>query len=284
MGPARDSVAMAMETTFRTTMETAGIDYHVIWHGTTPLPMLQATGRLTRNMVNLGSGDNAMFVPVLNTYDSWRPALRDDALHIFIHFTDATSGTGAQITGYTGTFDQVLVARDPTLWGTAGDYHFVYHAFVGLTPNSPATAPYEPTDPLVTGTCSSSFVNPAALQDMARRTGGLRYPLCDFAHFDAVFQRIADSAIARATVPCEIAIPDPPAGMTLDLDTLAVRYVDGSGGTTILLRATDASMCSATGFLLQSDRVVLCPDACTAVEADPAAVLTVLTGCDPTLI
>jgi hypothetical protein len=30
--------------------------------------------------------------------------------------------------------------------------------------------------------------------------------------------------------------------------------------------------------------VVLCPDACTAVEADPAAVLTVLTGCDPTLI
>ena len=100
------------------------------------------------------------------------------------------SGGLQPITGYTGTFDEVLVAREPALWGTAGDYHFVYHAFVGLTPNTPPTAPYESADPVVSGTCSSSFVSPAALQEMARRTGGLRYPLCDFANFDAVFKRL----------------------------------------------------------------------------------------------
>lgn len=283
MGPARDSVAAAMETTFRTTMEAAAIDYHVIWHGTTPLPMIEATGRLTRNPVGLGSGDDAMFVPVLNTYDTWRPSVRPDALKIFIHFTDATSGTGASISGYSGTFDEVLVAREPALWGTAGDYRFVYHAFVGLTPNTPPEAPYEASAPLVSGTCSGAFVNPEALQEMARRTGGLRFPLCSFDRFDGVFQRIADSAIARATVPCELALPEAPGGMTIDLATLAVRYRSGAGAATVLLRAATAGDCTDEGFLIEGDRVVLCPAACAIVEADPAAVLTVLTGCDPEL-
>jgi hypothetical protein len=283
MGPARDSVALAMETTFRTTMEAAGIDYHVIWHGATPLPMLEATGRVTRNVVLLGSGDPAMFAPVLDTYDAWRPALRDDAIKVFVHFTDATSGEGASISGYTGTFDQVLVAREPAVWGTAGAYRFVYHTFVGLTPNTPPEAPYEPADPIVSGTCSGSFVNPGTLQEMARRTGGLRFPLCLFDRFDAVFRRIAESAIDRAIVACELMLPTPPAGMTIDLATLAVRYRDGSGGESVLRRAGSAAECSDNGFLLEADRVVLCPEACARVEADPGAVLTVLTGCDPAL-
>lgn len=282
MGPARDSVAAAMETTFRTTMEAAGIDYRVIWHGTTPLPMLEATGRVTRNVVGLGSGDDAMFKPVLDTYDAWRPALRDDALKVFVHFTDATSGTGAAISGYTGTFDEVLIAREPALWGTAGAYRFVYHTFVGLTPAAVPEVPYEPSEPLVTGTCSGSFVNPVALQQMAMRTGGLRYPLCLFDRFDAVFRRIADSAIARASVACELELPEPPAGMTLDLDTLAVRYTSG-GTSEVFLRAADAAACDDASFLLEADRVVLCPAACSRVEADGEAMLTLLTGCDPEL-
>lgn len=282
MGAARDSVATAMETTFRTTMEAASIDYRVIWNGTTPLPMLEATSRLTRNPIGLGSGDDAMFKPALDTYDVWAPALRADALKVFIHFTDATSGTGAAITGYTGTFDEVLIARDPALWGTAGDYRFVYHSFVGLTPNSPVSAPYEPTDPVVSGSCSGGFVNPVALQEMARRTGGLRYPLCLFDGFDAVFRRIAESAIERASVACELELPEPPVGMSLDLSTLAVRYTSGASSE-VLLRAADASACSDAGFLLEADRVVLCPDACARIEADGAAVLSLLTGCDPEL-
>lgn len=282
MGVARDAVASAMENTFRTTMEAAGVDYRVIWNGTTPLPMLEATGRLTRNPIGLGSGDDAMFKPALDTYDAWRPALRDDALKVFVHFTDATSGTGAAISGYTGTFDEVLVAREPALWGTAGDYRFVYHAFVGLPENTPPERPYAPTDPVVAGSCSGSFVNPGALQDMAIRTGGLRFPLCLSDRFDAVFTSIAESAIDRASVACELELPTPPVGMTLDLDTLAVRYTSGASSE-VLLRASDAASCDGASFLLEADRVVLCPEACTRVEGDGSAVLTLLTGCDPEL-
>jgi len=232
-----------IETTFRTTMEGAAIDYRVIWNGITPLPMLEATGRLTRNPIGLGSGDDAMFKPALDTYDVWRPSLRDDALKVFIHFTDATSGTGAAIAGYTGTFDQVLVAREPAVWGTADDYRFVYHSFVGLTPNTPATEPYEASAAVVSGSCSGSFLNPVALQEMARRTGGLRYPLCLSDSFDAVFRHIEESAIERASVTCDLLLPEPPEGMTLDLATLAVRYTGGAASE-VLLPASDAAACS----------------------------------------
>jgi len=281
MGAARAAVANAMQTIFRTTMEDAGVDYHVIWQGTTALPML--AGHLTYNMIGLGSGDDAMFKPALDTYDTWAAIVRPDAIKVFVHFTDATSGTGARIEGYTGTFDEVLFARDAALWGTAAAPLFSYNAFVGLTENAPPETPYLPMDPLVSGSCSGAFVNPAALQQMAIRTSGLRFPLCRFDLFNAVFQRIAESAIARAAVPCELVLPPPTGGMTIDESTVAVRYTSGAGGGEVFLRADSAAACSDSGFLLVDDRVTLCPAACARVEADDAATLRVLSGCDPLL-
>jgi hypothetical protein len=282
MGVARDAVRDAMETTFRIAMEDAAIDYQVIWNGTTPLPMLEASGRLVRNPIGLGSGDDAMFKPALDSYDDEH--LVEGAL--------VTHDRGARAARGVGEVDEDLErvlaqrrpprAREPALWGTAGDYRFVYHGFVGLTPNTPASAPYAPTDPLVTGSCSGSFANPRALQEMAIRTGGLRYPLCDAPGFDAVFRAIAKAAIERAAVSCALELPEPPMGMTLDLATLAVRYESG-GASEVLLRAADAGACNDASFLLEADRVVLCPAACVRIEADPAAVLTLLTGCDPEL-
>jgi hypothetical protein len=51
----------------------------------------------------------------------------------------------------------------------------------------------------------------------------------------------------------------------------------------VLLRAADAGACTDASFLLEADRVVLCPAACSRIEADSGAVLTLLTGCDPEL-
>ena len=110
MGPARDAVRDAMDTTFRTAMETEGIDYRVLWMGRTTLPSLMAAGRITNFPgVALGSGDGAMFRPVLDVYDTWAPTLRPDAIKVFVHFTDATSGTGASI---------ARRACIPTRWAT----------------------------------------------------------------------------------------------------------------------------------------------------------------------
>ena len=47
-------------------------------------------------------------------------------------------------------------------------------------------------------------------------TGGLRFPICQFAHFDVVFQTLATSVISGAAVPCSFDLPSPPPGQTLD--------------------------------------------------------------------
>lgn len=282
MGPARDSVAAAMQGVVRDVLEASGVDYRVIWHGSTPLPAL--AGRVFYNSVLLGSGPDAMFRPVLDTYAAWSPMLRPDAQKVFVHFTDATSGDGGSITGYAGTFDTVLFGLDAAVWGDASAPRFVYHTFLGLPGRTPLDAPYEPTDPLETGaSCSGAFLNAIPLQELALRTGGLRFPLCFFDEFASVFRRIAEAAVLRSVVACELELPDPPAGMTLDPATIAIRYTGTGGADEVLLQAASAAECTAGSFLLEADRVRLCPAACARVEADPAAVLTLLSGCDPEL-
>jgi len=281
MGGTRDAVANAMQNQVRKALEAAAADYKVIWHGSWPLPAL--AGKVTYNKIGLGSGDAGMFKPVLDTFATWSPALRADSLKVFVHFTDAGSGTGATITGYSGAFDDVLLAKSPTLFGTTTARKFTYHAFVGLPVKTPPDQPYLPTDPVVTGTCSSAFRNPAPLQELARRNAGYRFPLCRSDLFGGVFDRIAKSAIEGAVLPCEIEVPEPTTGEKLDLSTVALRFTDGAGKEEVFLRAKDASECASNRFLFDETtrRVTLCPDACARVKADAKGTVTVLSGCDP---
>jgi hypothetical protein len=282
MGAQRDAVAAAMQGVFRDVMEAAGADYKVIWHGTTPLPGL--SGRVFYNpaMPLLGSGNGVMFTPVLDSYSLWSPELRAGAVRVFIHFTDATSGNGSSIDGYPGTFDVALASIDAATWGAPDAPLYSYNTFIGMTPNTPPEAPWEPTAPLVGGSCGGSFVNAPPLEELARRTSGLRFPLCLVTSFGEVIRRIAESAVARAPVPCELVIT-PPEGMTIDPATVAVRYRDGSGGSTVFYQAASSAECDDSSFTLEGDLVVLCPDACARVNADPDAALSVLAGCDPAL-
>jgi hypothetical protein len=59
MGTTRDAIANAMQDQVKKALDAAGIDYHVVWHGSWPLPAL--AGKLTYNKVGLGSGDDGMF-------------------------------------------------------------------------------------------------------------------------------------------------------------------------------------------------------------------------------
>ncbi len=281
MGNTRDAVANAMQNEVKTALATAGIDYKIIWHGAWPLPGL--AGKVTYNNVGLGSGNDAMFKPVLDTFDAWTPALRADAMKVFVQFTDATSGTGAAITGYTGQFDDVILTRSPTLFGTTAARKFTHHVFVGITPKTPPETPYLPSEPVVGATCGGNYANPPALEELARRNGGFRFPLCRADLFGGVFDRIAKMAIEAASVPCDLLVPTPPAGETLNLATVALRYKSGAGKEEVFLRAKDVSECTDGKFLLDeaTRRVSLCPAACSRVKADAAATLTLLSGCDP---
>ena len=281
MGSTRDAVADAMQSQVRKALEAAAIDYKVIWHGAWPLPAL--AGKVTYNKVLLGSGDDVMFKPVLDSFAAWSPALRPDAMKVFVQFTDATSGDGGSINGYTGAFDDVILSKAPALFGTSAARKFSHHVFVGVAENKPATTPYLPTDPVVGSTCGGGYSNPKPLEELARRNAGFRFPLCRPDLFGGVFASIAKGAIEAASVPCELLVPEPPAGTKLDFATVAVRFKSGGGKEEVFFRAKDSSECADNRFLLDeaTRRVSLCPAACARVKADAAATLTVLSGCDP---
>ncbi|HRI67290.1 MAG TPA: hypothetical protein PK156_23765 [Polyangium sp.] len=283
MGDTRDAVANAMQTEVKNALDAAGIDYQVIWHGQWPLPGLM--GKVIYNNVALGSGNSAMFTPVLDSFNSWSPAVRSDALKVFVQFTDATSGDGGSIAGYSGMFDDVILGLSPTLFGTTDARKFSHHVFIGISEKSTATDPWFPMEPVVGVTCGGNYSAAPPLEELARRNAGFRFPLCRPELFAGVFDRIAKTAIEGASVPCELVIPEPPAGETIDFTTVAVRYKAGDGTEKVFLRAKDETECAADRFLLDeaSRRVTLCTAACGVVKVDPMATLTVLSGCDPIL-
>jgi hypothetical protein len=281
MGTTRDAVANAMQREVKNALDAAGIDYKVIWHGSWPLASL--AGKVTYNNVALGSGNGTMFKPVLDTFDAWSPALRANALKVFVQFTDGTSGIGGAITGYSGSFDDVLLAKSPTLFGTASARKFSHHVFIGVREKPTAADPWLPSEAVVGVSCGTNYVAASPLENLAKRNEGFRFPLCRPDLFAGVFDRIARTAIQGATLPCELVIPPPPSGSSIAFNTVALKFKAGDGTERVFLRARNESECAADRFLLDeaTRRITLCAAACTAAKADPRATLTVLSGCDP---
>lgn len=304
MGDARARIAEVINASFDAILNAAGIDYRVILFADPTLVSvdgaLAAYDPARLFVINLptGSGPGANFSVLLNRYDTalsgppptaevaWSTLLRPDAVKIFMHFTDATSGDGASFDGYSGTFDQELYALDAAQFGaSAADKKLIYHSFVGHQANTPDTEPFGPSDPIASGSCNGSFSAGAGYQAVAVATGGLRFPVCNYDGYPAVFERIADDVIDVVEVECTFPLPEPPVGETLDLTTVAVRYTRGDGSDEILLQ-TDAASCDDGRFTIDeaAGTLSLCPAACTRIQADSAARVDVAFGCDPTLL
>jgi hypothetical protein len=84
--------------------------------------------------------------------------------------------------------------------------------------------------------------------------------------------------IAGAIVACDYALPEPPAGETLDLGAINVIHTPGGGEATIVPRSNDAN-CTDGWRLDDNQHVVLCPNTCSTVQADASSGLEVLFGC-----
>ncbi len=87
-------------------------------------------------------------------------------------------------------------------------------------------------------------------------------------------------SIRGAAISCELAMPDPPAGQTLATDQVNVTYTSGAAATPYFY---DPSCAAANSWHyddpLQPTAVILCPNDCTAVMADPNAAIVVEFGC-----
>jgi hypothetical protein len=213
--------------------------------------------------------------------NGWSEWLRPEAKKVFLEITDDNSNTPVV------EFISALTQLAPEQFGTdPSQLRFVWHSIVGLAELPVATDPYAPADPIETRECTGNVYNAGAVyQELSRLTGGLRFPICEFDGYDAVFRRIAADVVQNTTTVCNFAIPAPPEGRVLDLDKVAVSYQPGGGGTPLLLgRAATAADCRADGFVMDAATVSLCPQACDVVGTDDHASVSVLFTCESTLL
>jgi len=96
----------------------------------------------------------------------------------------------------------------------------------------------------------------------------------------AALNQIRDDVV----VDCAYSIPPPPAGQSLDFNAVNVRITTGSGDE-INVGKDDPSDSACDGWQYSPDmtQVILCGDACDAVQNDAGASLDVLFGCQTTI-
>ncbi len=307
------SVENNINDNFATILTNSGIDYRVIVisrHRTddntsicVTAPLSTATtcptatpmfsDRFFQYSIKIESTDS--FDRILETYSlpdekyeltavGWSEWLRPGAKKVFLEITDDNEDMPVD------TFLDGLTAMAPEHFGADKDHlTFTWHSITGLKEKATATDPYLPDEPIQTALCTSP-TNEVVLagepyQDLSMRTGGLRFPLCQFASYDVVFQKIASDVVVKADIACDFDVPAPPEGQELDLTKVAVskKMSDGTPLPAYGQAATSAD-CQADAFYIENNHIYLCPDTCDALKADPAGGVDVLFTCESTII
>lgn len=300
-----ESVEKNINTNFTQIMDEAGLDYRVIMlskHGEgtsfdsdicvaaplsgtscVPVPSQPAnTDRFRHYDVEISSADS--FQEVLSTYDradrhgfapqGWSGWLRDDAFKVFIEISDdEPESPDAQ------SFDQQLLSLTPSHMGTPGNRNYVWHSVVGIYPKTDAQAPYFANEPLQPLQCGTAEKPGLEYQKLSLVTGGLRYPVCNFDNYDAVFRAAAIRTIEDADIDCSLRLPVAPAGQRVVMDQSALQLTDDSGNRRLVRQVADVSACVDDGFYVTDRSIELCPRLCAVVESLERGRLSVFSDC-----
>jgi hypothetical protein len=321
MGPKISAVENNLDVNFAQIIKQSNIDYRVIllsWYATAdgggnfrvcirqplggnvscdstePFPVDTATFYQYNDLIG---STNSLF-EALKTYNArdpscplppsmcsapngWSDWLRPEALKVFVEITDDQSNTNAD------DFETMLFALTPKMFGDATRRNYVFHSIIGVLENTPPIQPYQSTDPVVTMACSTAVNDGPQYQDLSIRTGGLRFPVCEYNSYDVVFRAIADGVVAGAKIACNFDVPTAPGGEGINLSTVVVQYTPSTGGQMQNFKqVSDASKCTDVNqFYINTStdggngQIVLCPATCQIVQDDNAAQVSVTFDC-----
>ncbi|MBI5545684.1 MAG: hypothetical protein HY901_17490, partial [Deltaproteobacteria bacterium] len=252
------------------------------------------TSRFFHYDVDVGAHDS--LYQIVTTYSApdpcgqaprgWSQWLRTGVPKVFIEITDngPTNGSPEQPNAFTAdTFESHLFGLTPAAFGTSTLRAYRFHSIVGLAENVPTLAPWLSTDPLIDERCTGNggYVQQPGLeyQRLSQRTGALRYPICQYQSFDAVFQAVAQDILEGTEISCEFQVSSVPADSSIDNTLLDLVSSDGSGRVG-LSHAADAASCSGNAFYTEGQIFKLCPAACALWRSDPNAEVEVTFTCD----
>lgn len=210
---------------------------------------------------------------ILETYDStlgytkWADSIRPESTKAFVVITDddARYPTPAP---YWQTFDAQLLSRGAGTFGTAEKRKYVFFPICGASEADPTVK------------CGTGMVNTGSQYvELAKLTGGKWFPLCA-PDYGPVFTEMAKKIAGK--IACELTVPKPSAG-EIDPNRVNVSYTPSDGGPTKDLVQDASKPCEsgANGWQYNDDKtkILLCGDACAAVQADPGAKVNVVFGC-----
>lgn len=210
----------------------------------------------------------------LSTYDStsditkWADNIRFDSTKVFVPITDDNASKPTP-TPVWQTFDAELLKRGAGTFGTADKRKYVFFPICGASE----------TDETVK--CGTGMVNTGDQYiQLTKLTGGKWYPLCA-ADFGPLFLDMGKKIAGK--IACELTVPKPAAGETIDPTKVNVSYTPSGGGASKELVQDASKPCEmgANGWQYNADKtkILLCGDACKAVQSDPGTKVNVVFGC-----
>ncbi len=249
--------------------------------------------------------------------EGWSKWLRPEAVKVFVEISDDRVNCNWTGAGKSWVFndnndyltakqtaldlDAALLAFAPQHFGSKAARNYIWYSIVGLQSKNLAKAsdtlvpidaaanpldPFGPFEPVTNDKCTPGAVNSGlGYQWLSKGTGGLRFPLCNPAGYGAVFNDIAAGVVEGATVPCEMAIPQPKDPNTeLDLKTLSVLYTPGDMSAPKELELVESEGACGLGddkfYIDEANQLIkLCPKACALVKADDKATVQVKVEC-----
>ncbi|HTV23173.1 MAG TPA: hypothetical protein VMG12_31005 [Polyangiaceae bacterium] len=209
----------------------------------------------------------------------WGQWLREGSRPIFLLFTDDES------LFYNGRdFTRRIMSLAPEHFGTDVDNpEFVFHSIIGVAEREPAGTAYEPDEPIITERCNKNGEVAASAgptyQELSRRTGGLRYPLCALDDYGVIFEGIAQDGLERSGLACSFPLPAAPAGKRLDFDRIQLVRGDIDGANTPVVRVDTLDDCQRDAFYIDGTQIELCPAMCDQLVDLPTTTVGVEFDC-----
>ncbi len=260
--------------TFASAIGTSGIDYRVV------MIARDSGGNAICVPPPLGGpscGDNTRFKLVdqyvdsrngpavaVSQYPNYSSFLRLEAMKHFIFVTDDDSNQSA------ATFTNALAGLQPA--GMFSNYKV--HGIYGRAANG--------------GVCDGAFGKAVRAGNvyttLITNTGGASGIICDN-DWSSVFMDIQAAVVTGSQVSCEITIPQPSQGGSIDPSQVAVKYLAGGVGPGVTLpQAASAQACGTNEGWYYDDpnaptKIILCPATCATVQADPGANVKLDLGC-----
>jgi hypothetical protein len=260
----------------------------IFYHYSTPLSSVNAACRALSTFDGL-EPDMYGFAPL-----GWQAWLRADALKVFLVITDDQmacsygektyddSNNAADAIAAAKALDVAMLAKSPLHFGTAEARNYLWYSIVGMSFNVPPEDPFVATDPLIAAKCVSAVTSGLGYQALSNVTGGWRFPLCDTTKYDQIFHGIAQNVVAGAKIACDFVIPAAPEGKILDEQSVVVHVTpEGQMNPVVYNQVAGPGMCAPMAFYVQAGEVILCPEACAALQNDKDVQIEVEFTCEP---